>query len=136
MEQFKNKQPDKSVDKKTLEELIANSTSSTSGNEMKTMVSTLNSLVKKGFVEDFHVVEEGIKSMKSDKVYQPEQIKIVDFYRFEGTSDPADESILFAVETDDGVKGTLVDSFGPMSDERITAFIEKVEEISKAAKKK
>jgi hypothetical protein len=99
--------------------------------EMKTLVSSLNSFVKKGFTEDYKVTDKGLKALKTEKIYQPDQIKVVDFHRFEGTSDPADESILYAIETNDGGKGTLVDAFGPFSDTRVTVFMHKVEEISK-----
>jgi len=99
--------------------------------EMKTLVTSLNSLVQKGYTEDYKVNDTGLMALKTGKVYQPDQVKVVDFYRFEGASDPADESILYAIETNDGSKGTLVDAFGPSSDTKVTAFIQKVEEISK-----
>ena len=99
--------------------------------EMKTLVSSLNNLVKKGYTEDYKVTDAGLKALKTEKIYQPDQIKVTDFHRFEGTSDPADESILYAIETNDGGKGTLVDAFGPSSDTKVTAFMQKVEEISK-----
>jgi len=99
--------------------------------EMKTLVSSINSLVKKGYTEDYQVNDAGLASIKSGIVYQPEQVKVVDFYRFEGTSDPGDESILYAIETSDGGKGTLVDSFGPSADTKVSVFMQKVEEISK-----
>lgn len=99
--------------------------------EMKTLVSTLNNLVQKGYTEDYKVIETGLKALKTEKVYQPDQIKVADFHRFEGTSDPADESILYAIETNDGGKGILVDAFGPSSDTKVTAFMQKVEKITK-----
>ena len=103
----------------------------TVNSEMKTLVSSLNGLVQKGYREDYKVTDKGLKALKTDKVYQPEQVKVVDFHRFEGASDPADESILYAIETEDGGKGTLVDAFGPSSDTKVTLFMQKVEEISK-----
>jgi hypothetical protein len=99
--------------------------------EMKTLVSTINHLVQKGYTDDYKVNEKGLKSLKSGRIYQPADVKVADFHRFEGTSDPADESILYAIETNDGTKGTLVDAFGPASDTLITSFMQKVEEISK-----
>ena len=103
--------------------------------EMTTMVSSLNNLIAKGFTEDYQVTISGLKALSTGKVYQPEEVKIVDFHRFEGSSDPGDESILYGIETNDGSKGTLVDAFGPSSDVKVTAFIQKVEEISKAPKR-
>lgn len=99
--------------------------------EMKTMVSSLNDFVKKGYTEDYKAHDAGLKALKTGKIYQPDEVKVVDFHRFEGTSDPADESILYAIETSDGGKGTLVDAFGPSSDTKVTAFMQQVEEIKK-----
>ena len=104
----------------------------TENSEMNTLADSINSFIKKGFTEDYQVNGQGLQAIKSGKVYQSNQVKVVDFHRFEGSSDPGDESILYAIETDDGDKGTLVDSFGPSNDARITSFMKMVEEISKA----
>ncbi|MBK9636408.1 MAG: hypothetical protein IPO63_00765 [Bacteroidetes bacterium] len=91
------------------------------------MVSSLNSFVEKGYTEDYKAQVSGLKALKSGKIYQPEEVKVVDFHRFEGSSDPGDESILYAIETSDGGKGTLVDSYGPKSDTKVTTFMQQVE---------
>jgi hypothetical protein len=99
--------------------------------DLKTLVSSLNSLVKKGFTEDYKVTEKGLKSIRSEKLYMPKQVRVLDFFRFEGSSDPADNSILYAIETDDHKKGTLVDAYGPYADSKVSAFIKQVKEIHK-----
>ena len=99
--------------------------------DLKTMVSSLNSFVEKGYTEDYKALQSGLKALKSGKIYQPEEVKVIDFHRFEGSSDPGDNSILYAIETSDGNKGTLVDAFGPESDTKVTEFMQQVEEISK-----
>ena len=99
--------------------------------EMKTLASTLNKLVKEGYTEDFKVSEMGLLSLQQEKKYSPEEIHIVDFFRFEGESDPADNSILYAIETNDGIKGTLTDAFGPYADQGVTKFMKEVEDITK-----
>lgn len=98
---------------------------------MKTLSSTVNMMKAEGYKEDFQVTKQGMTNFSEDKVYKPEQIRIVNFYRFEGTSDPGDNSILYVIETDDGVKGTLVDAYGAYSDSDTTKFIVEVEEIQK-----
>jgi len=103
----------------------------TKHSEMKTLVATLNNIIKKGYSEDYKVNDKGLKALKTNKIYQPDEVKVVDFHRFEGTSDPGDESILYVIETNDGSKGTLVDAYGPSSDTKVTTFMKKVEEISK-----
>ncbi len=98
---------------------------------MTTLVASINSFVQKGYEEDYKALENGLKALKSGKIYQPGEVKVVDFHRFEGNSNPEDESILYAIETTDGGKGTLVDAFGPGSDGKVNAFMQQVEEISK-----
>jgi len=99
--------------------------------DMKTMAACLNKLVKDGFEEDFKITEKGLCGTDGKTCYQPEQVRIVNFFRFEGASDPADNSILYAIETHDGKKGTLTDAFGPYADENIDKFIKSVEGINK-----
>jgi hypothetical protein len=69
-------------------------------------------------------------------VYKPEEVKIKNFYRFEGESDPADNTILYAIETTSGERGTLTDAYGPYSDSHVAKFIQDVEDIEKRAHKK
>jgi hypothetical protein len=53
------------------------------------------------------------------------------FYRFEGESNPSDSSIVYALESSDGEKGTLVDGYGTSSDTHVTHFMQQVKEIHK-----
>lgn len=99
--------------------------------EMKSLSGCLNKLLLDGYTEDFKASERGLLSLKNEKIYEPAEIRVTNFYRFEGASDPADNTILYAIETSDGVKGTLVDAYGSYADARVTAFMEEVEEIQK-----
>ena len=99
--------------------------------DMKTLASCINKLVRDGYDEDFKVAKNGLCGLHKEKCYQPDEVHIVNFFRFEGASDPADNSILYAIETDDGTKGTLTDAFGPYADENVNKFIKKVEDIKK-----
>jgi len=103
--------------------------------DLTTLVSCLNYLIKQGFTEDYKVNDKGMKSLQSEKIYTPHDVKVLNFYRFEGSSDPADNSILYAIETNDGMRGTLVDAFGPYADTKVTAFMQQVEEINKKTEK-
>ena len=55
----------------------------------------------------------------------------MNFYRFEGESDPDDNAILYIIETNDGTKGTLVDAYGVYNDSRVSQFMKAVETIQK-----
>jgi hypothetical protein len=98
---------------------------------MKSLVSCVNSLMTAGYKTQFKAVKGGLKSLSSERVYLPEEVKIMNYYRFEGESDPADNSILYAIETSNGEKGTLSDAYGPYSDSNVTNFIQQVEDIEK-----
>ncbi len=88
-----------------------------------------NELTKNGFSEQFKLQEDGLMSLGNQKVYQPDQLTIVEHKRFEGTSDPGDMTILYVVETYDGVKGTIIDAFGTYSDNELGEFMKQVEEL-------
>lgn len=91
----------------------------------------LHFLEEKGYTDQFRVEKKNLVSLKdSKKKYKPKDVKAVNFYRFEGISDPDDMSILWAIETCDGTKGTLIDAYGRYSDEDTGAFMQDVD-ISK-----
>ena len=98
---------------------------------MKTLASCLNKVTKDGYKENFKITEEGLQSLETEKMYRPEEVHIVNFFRFEGASDPSDSAILYIIETNDGAKGTLTDAYGMYADPNIDKFIKEVENISK-----
>jgi hypothetical protein len=100
--------------------------------EMKDLTACTAELKERGYIEDFRVEKEGLRTYENDaKVYKPEEVRIINFYRFEGVSDPGDMTVLYVIETADGVKGTLSDGYGPYSSEEVSKFIVQVQEIQK-----
>lgn len=98
---------------------------------MKNLAACVNQMKEEGFREDFQVTDEGLHTFDNRKSYQPGQVRIVNFYRFEGESDPGDNTVLYVIETDDGEKGTLVDGYGAYASESVSKFIVEVEKIQK-----
>lgn len=101
--------------------------------EMKTLASCLNKIVKDGYTQNFNVTEDGvhIRSLETEKSYKPDEVRIINFFRFEGASDPSDSAILYVIETSDGAKGSLTDAYGMYADSSIDKFIKEVTAISK-----
>lgn len=99
--------------------------------EMQTLTAVLHKAVNEGYVTNFTVTKQGICTHEAGVCYLPEDIKVVNFFRFEGDSDPGDNTILFIIETTDGLKGTLVDAYGPYADPIINAFMKRVEDMHK-----
>jgi hypothetical protein len=56
----------------------------------------------------------------------PEDFEIVEFYRFEGDSNPGDEETVYAIQSKDGVKGVLVNAFGIYSDGLTDEILQKL----------
>jgi hypothetical protein len=102
--------------------------------KMKTLSESINESLKKGYTENFKVLRRGLCTADEKSVYTPQDITITNFYRFEGYSDPQDNSILYLIETIDGTKGTLVDAYGVDADATISNFIRDVEDIHKKNK--
>ncbi len=98
---------------------------------MKTLADCVSTLSQQGFKAQFKAHKNGLESLDTHDIYQPEDVKIVDFYRFEGESDPSDNVILYAIETAKGEKGTLTDAYGAYQEVKVSDFIRQVEEIHK-----
>jgi len=80
-------------------------------------------LQKSGYETDFNLIEEGIKSKSLKKEWKAGELNVIKYYRFEGMTNPGDNTILYVIETTDGKKGLLVDAYGadcgPVSQEMI-----------------
>lgn len=99
--------------------------------ELETLVSVLKKLEDRGFVAQFQATQKGLSSLASGKIYQPGEVKIESFYRFEGESDPEDNAVVYAISTSEGEKGTLIDGFSNSSDQNVGEFLRLVHEIHK-----
>ncbi|ANE53309.1 hypothetical protein SY85_04075 [Flavisolibacter tropicus] len=96
----------------------------------------INKLEADGFTDQFKVEKKLLRSTTDPKkTYKAKEIKAVNFYRYEGNSDPDDMSIIYAIETSDGRKGTLIDAYGRYSDEETGAFMQDVEIQKKVSSK-
>lgn len=108
--------------------------------QSKTDMSTLLTCMKKakedGYTISFSVTDQGLTKADEEgsRFYTPDETTIDNFYRFEGESDPSENSILYLITTADDQKGTLLNTYGMYADPLISPFIEQVEEISKKVK--
>src|SRR6476661_5354775 len=87
----------------------------------------LNKLEHDGYTDQLKVEKGRLVDLSNNKKYRPRDVKAVNFFRFEGISDPEDMSILYAIETSDGRRGTLVDAYGFYGDEDTGSFMREVE---------
>jgi hypothetical protein len=102
---------------------------------MKSLATCVNRMITDGYTEDFKITEQGLESLNKQKKYSPEQVQVVNFFRFEGMSVPDKNAVLYVIETADGTKGTLIDAQGIYTDARIARFLQDVETSKKKAVK-
>jgi len=86
-----------------------------------TVSQAVNGLKERGYTLDFNLKSNSLECQ--GQKFDAKEFEIKEFYRFEGTSDPADEAIVYAIESRSGIKGVLVNAFGvysePLSDEMV-----------------
>lgn len=83
-------------------------------------------LESQGYTHDFNLHPEWIECGSLKRTFGPEQFHVDQVHRFEGQTNPDDSSILFAISSADGVKGLLIDAYGPYSDSLSPLMIEKL----------
>ena len=78
---------------------------------MTTSSTVLEKLRQKRQDNEFTMTTEGFTAGKG-KFYQPEELKIIKTFRFEGDSNPDDSSIIYVIEASDGLIGYSMDAYG------------------------
>lgn len=76
-----------------------------------TLSGAIKRLNEQGFTDDFKAEEDYIIALYSKHKYQPDELTIVRAYRYDGATNPQDETEVFAIKANDGIKGTLVMSY-------------------------
>jgi hypothetical protein len=79
-----------------------------------TVTDAVKGLKQRGYSKDFNLEENCIVCHEGK--FRPEDFEIVEVYRFEGNSDPADEAVVYAIESKTGDKGILVSGYGISAD--------------------
>ncbi len=100
-------------------------------NLYSTLVEATRKLKDKGYKYDFSVSKDGFLEILGEGTLgkiSPSQTKLVEFHRFEGMSNPSDMSIIYALETSKGLKGTIIDSYGSDGSKRISDFVNEVKQ--------
>src|SRR5262245_20222229 len=86
----------------------------------------ISALRRDGFTDDFAASSGELQLAGTDRRFRPEDCRILNYFRFEGTSDPGDMSIVYALETRDGTRGILVDAFGTYADPEVGAVVSRM----------
>lgn len=92
----------------------------------ETLSSAIEALKKKGFTEDFNLIENGLENKSKKQLFEAKTLNVVEVHRFEGYTNPDDSSVLYAIETATGEKGLLVDAYGAYSESISREMIDKL----------
>ena len=91
-----------------------------------TLVEAIQDLKKEGYSYDFNLLDHAISAKNLAIAFGPKDFDVKAVFRFEGMSNPSDSSILYAIETNNGVKGILTDSYGVYSGQVSDEMMEKL----------
>lgn len=92
-----------------------------------TLVEAIDRLKSIGYDQDFTLKADSLYLEYKDLDIHQHDFHIDQVYRFDGMTNPDDESILYAISLpDDGLKGLLIGNYGPDSDPVPAFMIEKL----------
>lgn len=94
-------------------------------NPYGTLTSAIDGLRERGYTYDFKQCEHHLTCEKLEKDFKPTNFTIKHVYRFEGMTNPSDNSVVYGIEADDGTKGILVDAYGVYADAISPEMIDK-----------
>jgi hypothetical protein len=84
-----------------------------------TVLEALDDLKEKGFTHDFNLQQEAIKA-------NPHAYSVEHVYRYEGDTDPSEESVVYGITSNSGEKGVFVSGFSANSDNEAAQVLEKL----------
>ncbi len=89
-----------------------------------TLSQTINGLIKEGYTLDFNLQEDRFTAFGTESILSPNDFLIDKVFRFEGESNPDDQSVLYAISSPTlNIKGLLVNGYGISADEKTDKLI-------------
>lgn len=89
-----------------------------------TVTEAISALRKLGYTLDFNLEENCI--VCHPEKFTASEFEIMEIWRYEGNSDPGDESTVYGIESKNGMKGVLVTGYGISSDSMSEEILKKL----------
>jgi hypothetical protein len=87
----------------------------------------IKELEKRGYTENFMPRFDHLEANSGQDKISPEEFEVDEILRFENTSDPDDQSILYAISSPShGLKGTYLESYGPNQNDYSPAMLDRL----------
>lgn len=98
-------------------------------NTMTTLSEVTNILRDRGYTAEFNIQNDHLECTEDKKKLFPGDFVVDKHYRFEGSSDPGDEAIVFAISSSKhNLKGVLIDGYGISSHDMTEEMIKALDE--------
>lgn len=97
------------------------------GNNLRSLTTVMQKLQAKGYQSNFGIENNQLVDYDSKKTYDVSDLQLDYEFRSEGETDPDDESILFAIQANDGNKGIIVASYSEGNDSSTIEFVNQVD---------
>ena len=95
--------------------------------ENETLIDVLNNLKKVGYDEDFNLKQNCIECRNGEYRIFHNEFEVDEYFRFDNDSDPADQSILYAISSEKyNLKGVLINSYGIYSEKITDEMVDKL----------
>jgi len=89
-----------------------------------TVTEAIEQLKSQGYTLDLNLKEN--QFVAGEQQYPADEFEIVDLYRYEGLSDPADEATVYALASASGIKGIFVSGYGISTDDESTETLKQL----------
>jgi hypothetical protein len=76
------------------------------------LIEAIKGLRDRGYTLDFNLAKDRIVCSDDNVHCHPHEFTVDEYHRFEGMSSTDDNSIIYAITTEDGKKGTLITAYG------------------------
>ncbi|MTI88096.1 MAG: hypothetical protein FH748_09020 [Balneolaceae bacterium] len=95
------------------------------------LADAIESLKNKGYHHTFELVDDIINCKTLNMKFSPQSLEIKESYTHDEGTDPGSESTIYAIESNTGIKGTLIVSYGMYADSSRAKLIDKLLQTSK-----
>lgn len=96
-------------------------------NGFDSLLDALNGLKKEGYTIDFNLLPSCLFCKMDEIQLYPDDFEIDKYYRFENDTDPADQSIVYAISSiKHNLKGVLVNAYGIYADPMDNELVKKL----------
>lgn len=94
-----------------------------------TLTEALNDLRQRGYGLDYNMTGAQAYCAEVQETLGPDELTIMEMYRFEGDSNPDDNMVLYAIESRKAPanKGVLVAAYGPDVETETATFIQRLD---------